>query len=70
MELHCQGYAAASYTMHMPACVVISILIVYTSDGRGDWTEDGCNTTVIDGVAVCMCNHLTNFAILVVSVSN
>ena len=38
--------------------------------GLGNWTTEGCNTTLDreSGVVVCMCNHLTNFATLVVSV--
>ena len=36
--------------------------------GRGNWTSEGCETiSLVDGVATCECNHLTNFAILVVS---
>ena len=38
-------------------------------DGRGNWTERGCNLTGISEEAstvTCSCNHLTNFAILVV----
>ena len=31
------------------------------------WTTDGCNTSVGQGgIITCRCNHLTNFAILVV----
>ena len=42
------------------------------AEGRGNWSESGCslveeesNTAV--GKYVCECNHLTNFAVLVVS---
>lgn len=31
-----------------------------------DWTLRGCNTTVGQDGVVCHCNHLTNFAVLVV----
>ena len=32
-----------------------------------DWTTEGCTTIVgEDGVVTCNCNHLTNFAVLVV----
>ena len=32
-----------------------------------DWTPEGCTTNVsIDGVVTCSCDHLTNFAVLVV----
>ena len=35
--------------------------------GEGDWTTEGCETIgLVDGVVTCQCNHLTNFAILVV----
>ena len=33
-----------------------------------DWTSEGCATNVSeDGIVTCSCNHLTNFAVLVVS---
>ena len=33
-----------------------------------DWTPSGCTTIVgEDGIVTCSCNHLTNFAVLVVS---
>ena len=40
------------------------------ADGIGDWTTDGCNFTVVlpPDVAVCECDHLGNFGILVVRV--
>ena len=32
-----------------------------------DWITEGCTTIVgEDGVVTCSCNHLTNFAVLVV----
>ena len=42
-------------------------MLCYT-DGQGNWTSEGC-TTIDDGSGVihCNCTHLTNFAILVVS---
>ena len=42
---------------------------VFLSDGRGNWTSEGCETESADdpGVITCRCNHLTNFACLVVS---
>jgi len=43
----------------------------YSQSGeRGNWSETGCVVADIDeesGVVVCHCNHLTNFAVLVVS---
>ena len=37
--------------------------------GQGDWTSVGCatRTTNDPNVTRCECNHLTNFAVLVVS---
>ena len=33
-----------------------------------DWTDSGCKTTVgKNGNVTCSCNHLTNFAVLMVS---
>ena len=37
-------------------------------DGYGDWSNKGChNTTTNKTEILCECNHLTNFAILLVS---
>ena len=36
------------------------------ADGYGQWSSKGCNTTISDGNVICYCNHLTNFAILLV----
>ena len=35
-----------------------------------EWTTEGCETDLgeVDGVVTCNCNHLTNFAVLVVSI--
>ena len=45
------------------------VLLLY-SDGIGNWSIDGC-TTVVDSndlsSVTCSCDHLTNFAMLVVS---
>lgn len=44
------------------------------ADGQGKWSTDGCSTTLTDNmdpdVVKCLCTHLTNFAILVVSPQN
>lgn len=39
------------------------------TDGRGNWTSKGCSnqTDGSGGNVTCSCNHLTNFAVLVVS---
>ena len=38
--------------------------------GRGNWTDRGCETFLDDATneVTCFCYHLTNFAVLVVSV--
>ena len=39
------------------------------NDGYGNWSTDGCYSNgTINGRIICLCNHLTNFAILTVSV--
>ena len=50
-------------------CVHVSVR-VFVIDGRGDWTPEGCET-IDDGTGViqCNCTHLTNFAVLVVSLN-
>jgi hypothetical protein len=59
--LHCLpqiwgGEALCAYWDHMAL------------DGQGDWATDGCyyNGTH-EGRLLCVCNHLTNFAVLAVS---
>lgn len=39
------------------------------ANGEGNWTRSGCDTRMTDDPSVtrCECNHLTNFAVLVVS---
>ena len=47
--------------------------IHYILDGNGDWNTDGCTLTTFNkstNVVGCQCNHLTNFACLVVSMHN
>ena len=40
-------------------------------DGYGDWSNDGCYVTTSNSTEViCECNHLTSFAILLVSITN
>ena len=53
-------------------CFVSSIKFLIHSllDGNGDWNTDGCTLTTFNvstNVVGCQCNHLTNFACLVVS---
>ncbi|KAF4110630.1 hypothetical protein G5714_007661 [Onychostoma macrolepis] len=34
-------------------------------NGKGNWSTDGCNTTIDNGDFVCSCNHLSFFAVLI-----
>lgn len=48
------------------------IMIVYLDVhiaicSSGDWSSDGCNTSRNDIDFVCSCNHLSFFAVLIVS---
>ena len=36
-------------------------------EGRGNWSTDGCTVEAANSSVTCQCNHLTNFAVLVVS---
>ena len=41
---------------------------VYWDLEKVDWSSDNCSTQELDGGRVqCVCNHLTSFAILMVS---
>ena len=42
----------------------------FSIDGYGDWSDIGCNTTSNGTAVFCECNHLTNFAILLVNIIN
>ena len=45
--------------------------IIVDNTTRGNWTPDGCELVEENGgVFTCHCNHLTNFAVLVVSLSS
>ena len=42
---------------------------LHANEGLGDWSEEGCwYSGTENGRHVCSCDHLTNFAILVVSI--
>ena len=63
--------AGTSYTMqHIYSSHCTNAVPLYLG-GRGNWSTDGCNTTVNATsdltFIICHCNHLTNFACLVVS---
>ena len=43
---------------------------IFIAADRGNWTAEGCKVGTVDeetGLITCECTHLTNFAILVVS---
>ena len=43
------------------------------TDADGNWSTEGCMLVSVDdkdGVITCQCDHLTNFGVLVVSLSN
>ncbi|XP_016330821.1 adhesion G-protein coupled receptor G2-like [Sinocyclocheilus anshuiensis] len=43
----------------------------YDENGDGTWKADGCNTTAIsDNVVECYCNHMTPFAVLLISLND
>ena len=50
--------------------IFIDVTAMYhPSDGRGDWNTDGCDLSTFNqsnNVVGCACEHLTNFACLVV----
>ena len=46
--------------------ILLLKLINFYTDGYGDWSNKGCNTSNSGLVVYCECNHLTNFAILLV----
>ena len=49
------------------SCPIQLVLLLYVAE----WTTEGCETDlaeVDEGVVTCNCNHLTNFAVLVVSI--
>ena len=46
----------------------LNSLFPFLIDGYGDWSSDGCNTSSgSDPQVTCNCDHLTNFAILLVN---
>ena len=55
-------------SLYNPRCVFFDYDL---NDGLGDWSLEGCTTkrtpSEPNGVE-CFCNHLTNFAVLMVSV--
>lgn len=63
MQINCTHTYHGVYTNLRIVCHIIHSSL----DGRGNWTSDGCQLAQINGsVVTCRCNHLTNFASLVV----
>ena len=52
--------------------IYITDIVFSAAGGRGDWNSSGCTTVYNEtsNVATCVCSHLTNFAVLVVSSAN
>ncbi|KAM3619759.1 uncharacterized protein V6R79_013108 [Siganus canaliculatus] len=65
---------AVEYTLHSshmveylqrvtPACVFWNFNLMHNN--TGSWSRDGCRVTFVgSGVTSCLCNHTTNFAVL------
>ena len=47
--------------------LAIVVLMLSNAAGYGDWSSEGCNTSSTDTQAMCQCDHLTSFAILLVT---
>lgn len=52
--------------MHNTSILILEFSIAHFCT---EWTTEGCQTAELNGsVVTCYCNHITNFAVLVVSV--
>ena len=63
-------FKASSKSLLSSALLALKITDIILLDDNGDWNTDGCNLTSFNqttNVASCECDHLTNFALLVVS---
>ena len=50
------------------ALCILNRLFFSPLDGFGDWSQENCDTIYSsNGSVMCRCNHLTNFAVLLVS---
>lgn len=66
----CQGNLITMYTVYKTSILHHGYFITLVIHYYTEWIEDGCQTAeVIGDVVTCSCNHITNFAILVVSKS-
>ena len=41
----------------------------FANEDAGGWKTDGCKTDITSDNIVCQCDHLSNFAVLIVSSS-
>jgi hypothetical protein len=60
-----------SHLVNVQKHLVIQILLLcmcVREEGQGGWNSQGCETRPISAIKTsCFCNHLTNFAVLLVS---
>ena len=52
-------------------CKLVISALICVHLGNGNWTDEGCllvNSSTSTGEFICECDHLTNFAVLVVSI--
>ena len=47
--------------------IIIKTVNNFHLDGYGGWSNEGCNSTTSNNEVFCECNHLTNFAMLLVT---
>ncbi len=62
--------ALSDKTVQTDICFIFYLYIFYNIEyvGNNTWKKDGCNTTQInDTVVECSCDHMTPFAVLLVS---
>ena len=71
IQCYCNTKTSIMQPIYSPTCVSWDFDVTDPASGkmRGNWTSKGCNMTGMNetsGVITCACNHLTNFAVLVV----
>ena len=70
-EPQCASWDFNLTRMHLvlPISLLLSYFLTIPLIHYAEWRTEGCVTAEVNGsVVTCNCNHLTNFAILVVSV--
>ena len=66
VEINCDFFLFKLPVYSCP-CVHMFLCVCVSSDGYGDWSQSGCRLDKTEGGRhICKCNHLTNFAILMV----